>query len=75
MEKKGKILIVDDDINICEILTYMLSNNGYEVTAVNSAEEAMSLLNKEHNYSLILLDVMMGALSGYQMAETSLSKR
>lgn len=61
-----KILIVDDEQDICEILQYNLELEGYEVTTANSAEEAMALPLAE--YSLILLDVMMSELSGFQMA-------
>ena len=66
--EKQKILIVDDEPNICEILTYNLTNDGYETVCVYSAEDAFEKLTSE--YSLILLDVMMGGMSGYKMAET-----
>lgn len=65
---KQKILIVDDDLNISEILAYNLANDGYETVCVHSAEEAFDKLTSE--FSLILLDVMMGGMSGYKMAET-----
>ncbi|OAV75340.1 Transcriptional regulatory protein YycF [Bacteroidales bacterium Barb7] len=65
---KHKILIVDDEPDICEILAYNLTNEGYETTCVRSAEEALKALVAE--YSLILLDVMLGGMSGYQLAET-----
>ena len=61
-----KILVVDDEQDICEILQYNLETEGYEVQTANSAEEAMKLPLDE--YSLILLDVMMGEMSGFQMA-------
>jgi DNA-binding response OmpR family regulator len=61
------ILIVDDDHNICEILEFNLSNEGYRVECAYSAEEALRKLSSFH--SLILLDVMMGGMSGYKMAE------
>ncbi len=61
-----KILVVDDEADICEILQYNLENEGYEVATANSAEEALELPLRE--YSLILLDVMMGDTSGFQMA-------
>ena len=63
-----KILIVDDDASICEILSYNLINDGYETVIANSAEEAAKKLNS--SFSLILLDVMMGGLSGYQFAQS-----
>ena len=53
-----KILVVDDEQDICEILQYNLETEGYEVVTANSAEEA--LLLPLHEFSLILLDVMMG---------------
>lgn len=62
-----KILVVDDEQDICEILQYNLETEGYEVTTANSAEEALSLNISE--FSLILLDVMMGEMSGFQMAQ------
>lgn len=62
-----KILVVDDEQDICEILQYNLETEGYEVTTANSAEEALSL--KISDFSLILLDVMMGEMSGFQMAQ------
>lgn len=61
-----KILVVDDEQDICEILQYNLETEGYEVVTANSAEEAMELPVKD--YGLILLDVMMGEMSGFQMA-------
>ena len=61
-----KILVVDDEQDICEILQYNLETEGYEVVTANSAEEA--LLLPLHEFSLILLDVMMGEMSGFQMA-------
>ncbi len=61
-----KILVVDDESDICEILQYNLETEGYEVVAVNSAEEALALNLTE--YALILLDVMMDKMSGFQMA-------
>lgn len=61
-----KLLVVDDEQDICEILQYNLETEGYEVTTANSAEEALCLPVQE--YSLILLDVMMGKMSGLQMA-------
>jgi DNA-binding response OmpR family regulator len=62
-----KILIVDDDRNICEILEFNLSNEGYQVECAYSAEEGLKKLSPHH--TIILLDVMMGGMSGYKMAE------
>ncbi len=63
-----KILVVDDELDICEILRYNLETEGYEVVTAHSAEEALTLPLQD--YSLILLDVMMGEISGFQMARS-----
>ena len=62
---KHRILVVDDEESICEILKFNLEVNGYDVDVAYSAEEAMKM-HPEH-YSLILLDIMMGEMSGFQM--------
>lgn len=64
---KPKILIVDDEPDICEILAFNLANEGMEVDLAHSAEEALTKLSPEH--SLILLDIMMEGMSGYKAAE------
>lgn len=64
---KHKILIVDDEVDIREILQFNLENAGYATLCAESAEQALELLDKE--CSLILLDVMMGGMSGFKMAE------
>ena len=61
-----KILVVDDEQDICEILQYNLETEGFEVDTAYSAEEALELPLQD--YSLVLLDVMMGEMSGFQMA-------
>lgn len=65
-DKTYKVLVVDDEQNLCEILAYNLRNNGYEVTEANSAEEALELPLEA--FDLLLLDVMMGGLSGFDLA-------
>ena len=62
-----KILIVDDEPVIREVLEFNLANEGYEITCAHSAEDALKKLSDE--YALILLDVMMSGMSGYKMAE------
>ncbi len=66
MEKK-RILVVDDEEDLCEIIRYNLEQAGYEVDTALSAEEA--LMMNVNAYDLILLDVMMGEMSGFKMAE------
>ena len=66
-ESPKKILIVDDEEDICEILQFNLEGEGFATEIANSAEEA---LQKDlSTFSLILLDVMMGQLSGFKFAE------
>lgn len=61
-----RILVVDDEEDLCEILKFNLENEGYEVDTAHSAEEALKL-DLTH-YQLLLLDVMMGEISGFRMA-------
>ena len=61
-----RILVVDDEEDLCEILKYNLENEGFWVDTANSAEEALKL--NLTDYSLLLLDVMMGEISGFKMA-------
>ena len=68
-----KILIVDDEIDIREILQFNLENAGFTVECAASAEEALEMLSPEHG--LILLDVMMGGMSGFKMAEIVRNER
>ena len=68
-----KILIVDDEADIREILQFNLENAGFNVECASSAEEALEMLNQDHG--LILLDVMMGGMSGFRMAEVLRNER
>lgn len=61
-----RILVVDDEEDLCEILKFNLENEGYEVDTANSAEEALKM--DIGSYNLLLLDVMMGEISGFKMA-------
>ena len=61
-----RILIVDDEETLCEVLRLNLENEGYDVDVALNAEEALELDLK--SYALILLDIMMGEISGIKMA-------
>ena len=61
-----RILVVDDEEDLCEILKFNLENEGYEVDTAYSAEEALKL--NLSAYHLFLLDVMMGEISGFHLA-------
>lgn len=62
-----RILIVDDEETLCEVLKINLENEGYSVDVALSAEQALTYSLKD--YSLILLDIMMGEISGIKMAK------
>jgi len=64
---KNKVLLVDDEEDITEILGFNLKSEGFDVDIVHSAEEALTKDFKDYN--LILLDIMMGGMSGYKLAE------
>lgn len=69
---KQRILIVDDEEDICMILSYSLQKAGYEVLIAHSAEEALTNYEvsiKNCEVDLILLDIMMGEMSGLEMAD------
>lgn len=61
----ARILVVDDEEDICAILKFNLSKEGYEVVTANSAEEALTL--DIASFNLLLLDVMMGGMSGFDL--------
>ncbi|MBR6249648.1 MAG: response regulator transcription factor [Bacteroidales bacterium] len=65
--KQDKILIVEDEETLSDVMKLNLQNEGYEVDVANSAEQALTY--DVRSYSLILLDIMMGEISGIQMAK------
>jgi DNA-binding response OmpR family regulator len=70
METKNediRLLVVDDEADIREILRFNLENEGYRVDTADSAEEALRILSPGHR--LILLDVMMGGISGFKLTD------
>ncbi|WP_337566824.1 response regulator transcription factor [Prevotella sp.] len=67
METKSNILVVDDEQDLCEILKFNLETEGYNVDMANSAEEALDMGIEK--YDLLLLDVMMGGMSGFALAK------
>ena len=65
-EKKYRVLVVDDETDLCDILKFNLEAEGYYVTTANSAEEALE--KNVARYDLLLLDVMMGGMDGFTLA-------
>ena len=72
MDKSYKILVVDDEEDICEILKFNLESENYKVDVANSAEQALRM--DLTIYQLILLDVMMEEISGFAMAKEMKTK-
>jgi DNA-binding response OmpR family regulator len=66
MENEKKVLIVDDEKDLCEILQFNLESEGFLIDIANSGEEALKKNLEE--VDLILLDVMMGGISGFKTA-------
>ena len=67
MTNNKRILVVDDEQDLCEILKFNLENEGYEVETADSAETALTL--DLSSFNLLLLDVMMGEMSGFALAK------
>ena len=66
MKQNARILVVDDEQDLLEILKFNLETEGYEVATATSAEDALQL--DIASFDLLLLDVMMGGMSGFAMA-------
>lgn len=62
----GRILIVDDNIDIAELESYILKEEGYETVITHSGEEALEEINK-NQFDLILMDIMMDGISGIEL--------
>ncbi|MEG1733031.1 MAG: response regulator, partial [Longicatena sp.] len=62
----GKVLIIDDDLNICELLRLYIEKEGFSVVTANDGVEALKLFEKE-NPDLIMLDIMLPGLDGWQV--------
>lgn len=67
MKDNFKILVAEDEEDICEILQFNLESEGYKVDVVHSAEDALK--KKLTVYDLFLLDVMMGKMTGFALAQ------
>ena len=63
VENKPHILVVDDELSMRELLEYMLTREGYQVSCAQSGREAISLLGK-NTYDLLLCDIRLGDITG-----------
>lgn len=64
---QARILVIDDEEDLCDILQYNLQKEGYDVDTAHSAEEALDKNLEEYN--LFIVDIMMGELSGFDFAK------
>lgn len=67
MNQEYKILVVDDERDLCEILQFNLASEGFDIDVAYSGEEALS--KPLEQFDLLLLDVMMGGMSGFKLAD------
>lgn len=65
---KEKILVVDDDVNICELLRLYIERDDYQVVIANDGEQAVELFNREPP-DLVLLDIMLPKMDGWQVCK------
>ncbi len=64
-----RILVVDDEVNMCTVLKMTLEKDGYEVVTASSGEEAISLFEKNHVFDLIISDLKMPGIDGMDLLE------
>lgn len=65
--EQNRILIVDDDPNIREVLSVLLGSEGYSVDQAEDGEEALKKVDKDKNIDLVILDIMMPGMSGVEV--------
>jgi DNA-binding response OmpR family regulator len=63
-----KLLVIDDDSAVTELLSLLLKSHGYDVTAVNSGPEGITLL-REKKVDLLILDLMMPDMDGWEVCK------
>lgn len=66
MKSRNRILMIDDDKNICRLVSIYLQNEGYEVTTVNDGADGVKAF-EDGNYDLVLLDIMLPSLDGWDV--------
>lgn len=66
-KRNGRILVVDDELTLLRLLNINLKKHGYDVSLANGGKKALDILEKDSDFDLILLDVMMPDITGYQV--------
>jgi len=68
MAEQARILVVDDEVGMCEFLQYLLSGEGYDVEAAQSATEALDKIERS-SFDLVLTDIKMPEMDGIEMLQ------
>ena len=63
-----RVLLIDDDINLCKVLAYQLEKNNYTVTTANNGEEGLVLFSKS-DYDIVITDIQMPYISGIDVLQ------
>jgi len=63
-----KIIVIDDDAAVTDLLSVLLRSNGFDVTATNNSVEGLSLI-KDGNFDLVVLDLMMPEIDGWEICK------
>jgi DNA-binding response OmpR family regulator len=63
-----KIIVIDDDTAVTDLLSALLRSHGFEVRATNSSTEGMNLI-REENFDLVILDLMMPDMDGWEICK------
>lgn len=69
MSDSAKLLLVDDDQELCQLMGQYLKTEGFEISFAHSAEEALPLLRDNNQYDLLIFDIMMPGQSGLELLQ------
>ena len=61
-----RVLLVDDDINLCKVIGYQLQENGFEVTSANRGNAALAYFQKQE-FDIVITDIQMPDITGIQV--------
>src|SRR5580704_7183557 len=74
MDPARRILIIDDDRSLCEVLELELERREFDVTSVNTPQEALALFERD-DFELVLTDVNMSGMSGVELCKQLVTRR
>ena len=74
MDKRAKILVVDDEPTICSMMTVFLTQIGYKVNTVNSGEDAIALFDQDPP-DMVLLDISMPGMRGIDVLQCKKTRK